>query len=212
MKKLLLGIFAFTFTATFAQDPVYVSVTGTCEASGGITWQEMMSGEYAYSGLFNGKDLYIRNFEYQGDQIPMSVRFDNTKWVLQADETSEVIFKNTTPSSGTFPPLSNWEPALDLAEEGCTAEMQMAVLLSTKELTMKQESSRIFPNPVSDHFELVNLPHNGTYTISDLSGKIVKSGRADQEIIFIGDLSAGNYLFKITGEDKSVSILKLIKK
>ena len=49
MKKLLLGIFAFTFTATFAQDPVYVSVTGTCEASGGITLKTIRA--YAETGV-----------------------------------------------------------------------------------------------------------------------------------------------------------------
>lgn len=56
----------------------------------------------------------------------------------------------------------------------------------------------ISPNPFSSEINLKNVPANLTYSISDLSGKIVDSGLT-QNKLSLAHLENGMYVLKIEG-------------
>lgn len=65
----------------------------------------------------------------------------------------------------------------------------------------------VYPNPASDFLNVKNTNSNSQYTISDLSGKIIKRGTLINSKIFINSLSTGYYILSIENQQ-----IKFIKK
>ncbi|MDD3739703.1 MAG: Omp28-related outer membrane protein [Bacteroidales bacterium] len=63
----------------------------------------------------------------------------------------------------------------------------------------------IYPNPASDYIKISGLVNNSNYTITDITGKIVKSGTIFlSEDIIISDLKSGLYFIEISYSNKSI--------
>ncbi|HOZ30434.1 MAG TPA: Omp28-related outer membrane protein [Bacteroidales bacterium] len=63
----------------------------------------------------------------------------------------------------------------------------------------------IYPNPASDYLKISGLENNSNYTITDITGKIVKSGTIClSEDVIISDLKSGLYFIEISYSNKNI--------
>ncbi|MFO7721854.1 MAG: C10 family peptidase [Bacteroidales bacterium] len=71
---------------------------------------------------------------------------------------------------------------------------------------------KIFPNPATSKIFIVGCPENGTYSLSDISGKVAQQGMVskDQQIM-ISDLPGGIWILEIIADGKSFRF-RVIKK
>ncbi|WP_431612448.1 BspA family leucine-rich repeat surface protein [Chryseobacterium sp. 'Rf worker isolate 10'] len=69
----------------------------------------------------------------------------------------------------------------------------------------------IYPNPVTDHIYLKNIPNAVSYIITDMSGRIAVKDNLEDEKINVRLLSPGNYMLQILTKDK-IHSLPFIKK
>jgi len=77
---------------------------------------------------------------------------------------------------------------------------------------IEEANIKMFPNPATDHFQLVNNQIVDQVEIYNILGKQVKSFGKNVETFFIGDLAKGIYLVKLTDTDSnSTKTLKLKK-
>lgn len=62
-----------------------------------------------------------------------------------------------------------------------------------------QEVMSIFPNPANDHVQVMNITENCSYTILDVTGKLLSSGTVDQQhsVIDIQSFSNGMYFINL---------------
>lgn len=82
--------------------------------------------------------------------------------------------------------------------------------LSTSETKINNKPT-IYPNPVTDHIYLKNIPNAVSYIITDMSGRIVAKDNLEDEKINVRLLSPGNYMLQILTKDK-IHSLPFIKK
>jgi hypothetical protein len=71
------------------------------------------------------------------------------------------------------------------------------------------ENTIVFPNPVFDFVNISNLKKGLNYTISDLSGKVIKNG-ITLGTIDVSNLSPAVYILNLNFGD-SLKIYKIIK-
>lgn len=104
--------------------------------------------------------------------------------------------------------------AVEITLNGCT-EISACTLVdfaSINELNIN--SSVVFPNPVSDVFEIKNIEQFGTITsisLMDVNGKVVQQISVDDKSTNIGNLDAGVYFLRIVSESGD-SIISVVKK
>jgi len=82
--------------------------------------------------------------------------------------------------------------------------------LSTSETKINNKPT-IYPNPVTDHIYLKNIPNTVSYIITDMSGRIAAKDNLEDEKINVRLLSPGNYILQILTKDK-IHSLPFIKK
>lgn len=87
-------------------------------------------------------------------------------------------------------------PAYFCIDDVTTADGPSSVLQN-----MDKEIIKLYPNPSSDYIVFNSKQANSKdYEISDMSGKIVKSGKLTAgEIVDINDLTSGQYIFQLRG-------------
>lgn len=82
--------------------------------------------------------------------------------------------------------------------------------LSTSE-TASGNTITVYPNPASEFLYVKNIKGLHTYTIVDLSGRIIVQNPLTEERIDVSFLTKGNYILRITGKEKTQNF-KFIKK
>ncbi|MDQ0593271.1 surface protein [Chryseobacterium ginsenosidimutans] len=91
-----------------------------------------------------------------------------------------------------------------------SGDTQGSCFLSTSDNSLKK-SGGIYPNPATDNIH-TDLIHDAIdYKILDTSGRMVMSGKLNQDTITISSLSKGNYILQIVSKDK-IQNFKFIKK
>lgn len=113
-----------------AQDSIYVTITGTCSPG---------SGEFLYDGTLNGKNHYTREYIDGPNTIYFHVSFDNTQWVLYADEDiHEMAFYNSNVLNEMLPPNTGW--IADICSDG-TMEIEGGISIGLSSFIRNKETS-----------------------------------------------------------------------
>jgi hypothetical protein len=97
----------------------------------------------------------------------------------------------------------------------CKNENKESFFRSGRTFKSTGESSKVFPNPASDHFELVLQPDHGykTAVLISKDGRIVRSqdiNSMERAIFEISGLRSGQYILKLQGESSPEDILIVI--
>ena len=97
----------------------------------------------------------------------------------------------------------------------CGNENKESFFRSGRTLKSAVESSKVFPNPASDHFELVLRPDHGykTAVLISKDGRIVRSqdvNYRERAVFEISGLRSGQYILKLQGESSPEDILIVI--
>ncbi|SFU72569.1 Por secretion system C-terminal sorting domain-containing protein [Pustulibacterium marinum] len=71
---------------------------------------------------------------------------------------------------------------------------------------------RVYPNPTTDYFQIESSTNVERVWVYDLTGRLVSEYAGQTERMFVGNLSAGNYVVKVMDDHQHVSTQKLIKK
>lgn len=199
MKNITL-LFLLVFTSIiYAQDPIYVTITGECSDA---------SENYTFNGLVNGKNNYEKTFIFDGTTTLIELGFDGVKWVLYLDgDITDDGFSNFSVPDGLLPPFTGW------VNTGCLdGTMTLSQVLNVDENYLK--NIIIYPNPSSDFVLVENLDDNSLfdYKIVDLTGRVIAIGKSNfNDKISVETLSIGNYLFQIKNKDGKIYNQKLIK-
>lgn len=132
------------------------------------------------------------------------------QWV-DCDNANAAIAGETN-ASFTVTTTGNY--AVEVTVNNCTetSACTLVDLLSIKELNIN--SAIVFPNPISDVFEIKNIEQFGTINsihLMDATGKVVGLVPANTASMNIGYLEPGIYFLRIAG-DSGESILQLVKK
>ncbi|UKB80940.1 BspA family leucine-rich repeat surface protein [Chryseobacterium sp. MEBOG07] len=83
-------------------------------------------------------------------------------------------------------------------------------LLSSSDLKLNKKPL-LYPNPVVDDIHIEGLSDIKNYKIYDASGRLVKEGNPNHEMIDVSSLPKGNYMIQLIMKEKTVSS-KFIKK
>ncbi len=199
MKKItLLLLLAFT-SIIYAQDPIYVTITGECSD---------VTGTYTFNGLVNGKNNYVQSFTIAGTTIVIGVGFDGIKWVLYANgDITDDGFDNIAVPDGLLPPFIGW-----VNSQCADGTMTISQVLNVDENYLK--NIIIYPNPSSDFVIVENSKDNSSfdYKIVDLTGRVVAIGKSKfNDKISVETLSIGNYLIQIKNEIGQTFNKKFVK-
>ncbi|MDR2238204.1 MAG: BspA family leucine-rich repeat surface protein [Chryseobacterium sp.] len=91
---------------------------------------------------------------------------------------------------------------------GDTYDGECSPKLSTSDLKMNQKKP-LYPNPARDII-YIRIPHTESYTIYDLSGRVVSKGSLTDQHINIQSLTPGNYLLQLRTKE-NIQNLKFTK-
>ncbi|RQO37879.1 hypothetical protein DBR39_13395 [Chryseobacterium sp. KBW03] len=83
-------------------------------------------------------------------------------------------------------------------------------LLASSDIKLRKKLL-LYPNPAVDDIHIEGLEDIKSYKIYDASGRLVKEGNPNSEMINVGSLSKGNYILQLILKDKIISS-KFIKK
>lgn len=83
-------------------------------------------------------------------------------------------------------------------------------LLSSSDVKLNKKLS-LYPNPASDDIHIEGLSDIKNYKIYEASGRLVKEGNPNNDIINVSSLPKGNYIIQLITKEKTLSS-KLIKK
>lgn len=117
-------------------------------------------------------------------------------------------------TNATFTPTATGNYAVEVTVNGCT-EMSACTLVdfsSIEELNLSPGA--VFPNPVTDFFEIKNKASFGDIqliTLVDARGKVVLNIPVDETSTNIGHLEAGIYFLTLVNE-KGESVISVVKK
>jgi len=180
MKTKIIIIILLSSFLLHAQSPITVTITGC----GG------MSHTYEFNGVVNTKNSYIYIVDPTGVNIPLSIYFNSTEWVMTAD--LQLLFFNENIPEGVLPPNTGW------VSEGCgvdgTLIIEGGVNLSNE--YFETDEFLIFPNPVIEELNINAFNTEKTYNIFDMQGRILKNGKAFSKID-VSNLKEGVYLLVI---------------
>ncbi|MCF6307975.1 MAG: T9SS type A sorting domain-containing protein [Flavobacteriaceae bacterium] len=198
MKTFLILIFLAITTFLNAQDPITVTVTGTCY---------LMSNQYTYNGLLNGKNDYIYYYSDSTGDFEFRISFDGVKWVCYADDLiTETAFYNNNVPVGLLPPNTGWIADI------CDGTLE----ISGGTLNLNDYYVNVFniyPNPAHNFFVIdSDIPIN-KITIYNSLGKIIK--RIDDATVKntfdVSSLKSGIYFLKIYFNNNIIT-KRIIKK
>ncbi len=88
---------------------------------------------------------------------------------------------------------------------------QTCDILGTNEINSEKNIS-IYPNPFTDVINISDIKNVVSVSITDLSGRIVKTIAKPTTKLYLGELQSGMYLITLKYKDGSVTTLKAIKK
>ncbi|QIY90562.1 GEVED domain-containing protein [Chryseobacterium gallinarum] len=107
-------------------------------------------------------------------------------------------------SSGTVDDDEDYEFFVD----NFTVESSLAV----SEINKEKYDIKVHPNPFTEILNITKVDQIRSISVSDLSGKQVKSFEQPVPVLYLGDLSSGIYLITLHMKDGSKQVIKTIKK
>ncbi len=116
--------------------------------------------------------------------------------------------------SATYSPTVTGNYAVEITLNGCTETSVCTLVDFTSIDELNINSSVVFPNPVSDVFEIKNIEQFGTInsiSLMDVNGKVVRQISINDNSTNIGNLDAGVYFLRIVSESGD-SIISVVKK
>lgn len=87
-----------------------------------------------------------------------------------------------------------------------------SILATSETSIVKNNVIKAYPNPFTDLLTISDVKNVKSITISDMSGKIVKTIQKPESTLRLGDLNAGMYLVILNMNDGSRQTIKAIKK
>lgn len=86
-----------------------------------------------------------------------------------------------------------------------------AAPLATSETDAKKKEINVYPNPFKDVLNIEETKDMKSVTITDLTGRVVKTIDQPSKQLYLGELNAGLYLVTVNFKDGSKSTVKAIK-
>lgn len=118
---------------------------------------------------------------------------------------------NTTSTSYYY--FYDWQ--IEYACESARTQVTATVdsnCLSTSEVSGKEKSIQVYPNPFSDVVNINKPELVKSVRVSDVSGKLVKTINQPESVLRLNDLSQGMYILLLEMKDGSKQSIKVIKK
>jgi hypothetical protein len=145
-----------------------------------------------------------------GDVLIASQSGATYQWV-DCDNGNAPISGET---NSTFAPSTTGNYAVEITLNGCTETSACTLVDFTSVDELNINSSAVFPNPVSDIFEIKNIEQFGTITsisLMDANGRVVQEISITDNSTNIENLKAGVYFLNIVSETGR-SITTVVKK
>jgi hypothetical protein len=145
----------------------------------------------------------------------------NTSWSASTDQNWLTLSPMTGAGNGTITltakanPVATDRPAYLIVTDGKAASDTIIVVQLAGHVgatTITKENVMLYPNPVTEGFQIKGLKGRAELTVSDLSGKMIFSKVIDgSEYVSTSLLAKGMYIVRITNDKSSIE-KKLIKK
>lgn len=84
--------------------------------------------------------------------------------------------------------------------------------LGTSEVAENKKGIKVYPNPFSDILNISDIAKVKSISVSDVSGRLVKTIENPTSVIYLTDIQSGLYLVTLTMKDGSKQTIKAIKK
>lgn len=85
-------------------------------------------------------------------------------------------------------------------------------LLGTSEVTTKEKSIKVYPNPFTDYVNVADFEKVKSISVLDMSGKLVKTFAKPDSKLNLSNLNSGMYLLILNMKDNSKQTIKVIKR
>ncbi|MBB6330639.1 hypothetical protein HNP24_001589 [Chryseobacterium sediminis] len=126
------------------------------------------------------------------------------------DSFSTISLTGQTPGSTLY--MSVWKYASSIESGEFKVSAYSNSILSTHEVLNDKNNITVFPNPFSDVITFSDISKVKSVSVSDASGKAVKTIEKPSSQIYLNDLKAGLYLVTLKMMDGTVKTIKTIKK
>ena len=130
-------------------------------------------------------------------------------WANNPNTANNVNLGSTTPAKYASNIVNERDFLINNKNWIISGDSVGSCFLATSEIKTTKAAS-IYPNPAKDNIHTEHLHGAEKYRIVDASGRLLKEGRIENEIINISTLSKGNYILQIVTKDK-VQTHKFIK-
>lgn len=200
--KLIFLIIAFTLNVLIikAQDPIIVTITGTCN---------LTSGEFLYDGTLNGKNNYTREYTDGTGTFYFHVSYDTTQWVCYVDEDiHEMAFYNSNVPNEMLPPNTGW--IADICSDG-TMEIEGGISIGLSSFIRNKETS-IYVS--SDNYLNISfkspIQTQQNLRLYNLLGQCVSAKTIEANSLIykidLSDFKTGIYIVNVLGIIKKVFV------
>lgn len=130
-------------------------------------------------------------------------------WANNPTTANNVNLGSTTPAKYASNVVSKRDFLINNKNWIIAGDTVGSCFLATSEIKTTKEGS-IYPNPTKYNIHTEHIHDAEKYRIVDVSGRLLKEGKIENEIINISNLSKGNYILQIVTRDK-IQTYKFIK-
>jgi hypothetical protein len=218
--------------ATVSQDGLVTALSAGVVTIQAIGETSQAIGSYTLSCYPQENYLVFTNIK-QGDALKQGTTFElnwmydggDSAGILELSRDDGVSWELQSGIENLTSLLFNWTiPTSELAFNNCRLKISWGDYFSisprfsiVKEIATgliqtanKENKISIYPNPVTDQFELKGLPKKASIGIYSIDGNLIKTIRPTNNLIDASDLPKGSYFIKINNEQ--VELTKLFIK
>ena len=123
---------------------------------------------------------------------------------------SQVSLTGQTPGATLYVSVWKYDAFIDGGEFQISAFDNTQ--LSTVEVSGKRDNIKVYPNPFSDLLTISDISEVRSLSVTDFSGRLIKTIEKPSSSIHLGDLREGTYLITLKMNDGNVKTIKTIKK
>jgi len=123
---------------------------------------------------------------------------------------SKISLTGQTPGASLY--ISVWKSKTDEANGEFQISAYDSSVLSTNEISKDNNKIQVSPNPFTDLVTISDISNVRSISVTDISGKQVRTIKNPSSPVHLGDLSTGIYFINLKMKDGSIKTIKTIKK